>query len=137
MIEKISQRAPREPLKVYEMVRRQERTNDTRPPVRHPKLLAMARGLGCPGVCLRIGELHCKLRIGRQRLKLTASSTTQCRSKSVSAKSLPKTGISGNLAGDFRQILAKVVAVRSLETKREARQSPYFAGFSRSGCNLS
>jgi hypothetical protein len=43
----------------------------------------------------------------------------QCRSKSVSAKSLPKTGISGKLAGDFRQFLAKVAAIRSLETERE------------------
>src|SRR6478736_6067823 len=67
----------------------------------------------------------------------SATPTTQCRSKSVSAKSLPKTGISGNLAGDFGRILSKVVAIRSLETEREARESPYFAGFPRLWCNLS
>src|SRR6476660_3166624 len=67
----------------------------------------------------------------------SATPTTQCRSKSVSAKSLPKTGISGNLAGDFGRILSKVVAIRSLETEREAQESPYFAGFPRLWCNLS
>ena len=57
------------------------------------------------------------------------SPTTQCRSKSVSAKSLPKTGISGNLAGDFRQFLAKVAAIRSLETELDARESPILQAF--------
>jgi len=63
-------------------------------------------------------ELLSRLKAGRRRRKLTATSTIQCGSNRVSAKSLPKTGISGNLAGDFRQFLSKVVAIRSLETER-------------------
>jgi hypothetical protein len=63
--------------------------------------------------------------------------TKQCRSKSVSAKSLPKTGVSANLAGDFREILAKVVAFRSLETSAVRAKMPYFAGFSRQTRKLS
>src|SRR5712675_2855332 len=39
-------------------------------------------------------------------------------SKFVSAESLHKTGVSAVLAGDFREILARVVVFRSLETKR-------------------
>jgi|ERR1700716_381867 len=72
-------------------------------------------------------ELLSRLKAGRRRRKLTATSTIQCGSNRVSAKSLPKTGISGNLAGDLRQFLSKVVAIRSLETARR----PYFAGFPR------
>src|SRR6266446_7551022 len=49
----------------------------------------------------------------------------------------PKTGISGNLAGDFRQFLAKVAAIRSLEYRARRARKPYFAGFPRLWCNLS
>jgi hypothetical protein len=45
-------------------------------------------------------------------------------SKFVSAKSLPKTGISAVWAGDFRGILAKVADLRSLETIRKHANSP-------------
>src|SRR5437764_8055505 len=50
-----------------------------------------------------------------------ANPATQWRSKSVSAKSLPKTGIPGNWAGDFRQFLAKVAETGICRTndKRE------------------
>ena len=52
--------------------------------------------------------------------------TTQWRSKSVSPKKVSqKTGISGNLAGDFRQFLAKVVTIRSLE----APENPILQAF--------
>ena len=44
--------------------------------------------------------------------------------KSVSAKSLSKTGISGKLAGDFCEILSKVAAFRSSETATESAESP-------------
>src|SRR3982074_3757601 len=85
--------------------------------------------------CLLHHALHStllsRLKAGQQRLKLTANPTIQCGSKRVSAKSLPKTGISGNLAGDFRQFRSKVVVSRSFEAEREARERPYFAGFPR------
>jgi len=51
--------------------------------------------------------------------------TTQWRSKSGLPEKSPKTGISGNLAGDFRQFLAKVVAIRSLE----APENPILQAF--------
>jgi hypothetical protein len=69
-------------------------------------------------------------------LSATAVPTTQCRSKSVSAKSLPKTGISGNLAGDFWQILSKVAEFSNVETAPIVHERPYFAAFSRKTRNL-
>jgi hypothetical protein len=50
--------------------------------------------------------------------------TTQCCSKSVSTKSLLKTGISRKLAGDFGEILSKVAAFRSLKTATKSTESP-------------
>jgi hypothetical protein len=49
------------------------------------------------------GEKHCQ-------------PATQCGSKFVSVRSLPKMGIFRKLTGDFREILSKVAAIWSLET---------------------
>jgi len=48
-----------------------------------------------------------------------------------------KTGVSANLAGDFREILAKVAAFRNLEISAVRAKMPYFAGFSRQTRKLS
>jgi hypothetical protein len=68
-------------------------------------------------------------RIGLQRPKCTVVSTRSVGSKFVSAKNLPKTGVSALLAGDFREILARVAIFRSMETSRERTKSPQNAGF--------
>ena len=47
----------------------------------------------------------------------------QVGSKFVSAESLPKTGVSAFLAGDFQEILAKVADLWSLETGRKRMKS--------------
>jgi hypothetical protein len=47
----------------------------------------------------------------------------------VSAESLPKTGVSAVLAGDFREILARVVIFGRIETGRKCAKDPINAGF--------
>jgi hypothetical protein len=72
-----------------------------------------------------------------QKRKITCRPYHPVGSKFVSAESLPKTGVSGVWAGDFREILAKVATFRKLERRPNCAKSPKIAGFSRIKLSLS
>jgi hypothetical protein len=68
-------------------------------------------------------------RSGDRRTRSTFCPTKQCRSKFVSAKGLPETGVFAVLAGDFSEILAIVADFWSLETNRERAKTPQMQAF--------
>ena len=57
------------------------------------------------------------------------------RSKLSPPQSLLKTGISADLPGDYREILAKVAVLRRLETRREYAKTPQMRAFRAQGAS--
>jgi hypothetical protein len=59
----------------------------------------------------------------------TATPTTQCGSKPVSGRGLPKTGIFRHVAGDFRRFRPESGQIRSLETDCQFAKARYWRAF--------